>query len=175
MTEAKREIIRASRSKVDDVIINHFKLFKDGIRIEQVESWRPSDKVLKNYQMAINNVFCKIQRTIDGLRKRLNKLKDEMISIYEGMLDNDVYEIEQVKDLEIQKDGIREKLIETSTCTGCTGCTGSDFKEMKQRKIEYDNPYDPPDQGSYYLTRNGNPSDKARYYLKKVDVKPNDK
>ncbi|KAA6373867.1 MAG: hypothetical protein EZS28_030606, partial [Streblomastix strix] len=104
MKEAKKEIIRASRSKVDDVIINHFNLFKDGIRIEQVESWRPSDMVLKNYQMAIYNVFCKIQRTIDGYRKRLYKLKDEMISIYEDMLDNDVYQIEQEKQLEIQKD-----------------------------------------------------------------------
>ncbi|KAA6351660.1 MAG: hypothetical protein EZS28_051835 [Streblomastix strix] len=67
---------------------------------------------------------------------------------------------------------------------------------MKQRKIKYDNPYDPRDQRSQYLenmdfkeyytlmfnkldvrylTRNGNPSNKARYYLKKVDVKPNDK
>ncbi|KAA6394379.1 MAG: hypothetical protein EZS28_010094 [Streblomastix strix] len=56
MTEAKREIIRASKSKVVDEIIKHFNLFKDSIRIEQVESWRPSDMKLKKFQMAINNV-----------------------------------------------------------------------------------------------------------------------
>ncbi|KAA6380299.1 MAG: hypothetical protein EZS28_024173 [Streblomastix strix] len=39
MTERKGEIIRVSRSKVEDVNNNHFNLFKDGLRVQQVESW----------------------------------------------------------------------------------------------------------------------------------------
>ncbi|KAA6353801.1 MAG: hypothetical protein EZS28_050672 [Streblomastix strix] len=39
MTEGKGEIIRASRSKVEDVNINHFNLFIDGLRVQSVESW----------------------------------------------------------------------------------------------------------------------------------------
>ncbi|KAA6404433.1 MAG: hypothetical protein EZS28_000054 [Streblomastix strix] len=49
MTQAKKDIIRASRSKVDDIIIDHFKQFKDGVIISQVELWKPHDIVLKNY------------------------------------------------------------------------------------------------------------------------------
>ncbi|KAA6324260.1 MAG: hypothetical protein EZS28_054211 [Streblomastix strix] len=108
MTQAKKELIRASRSKVDDIIIDHFKQFKDGEIISQVELWKPQDMVLKNYQLAINNICSQIQRTTNGQRKRFYKMKEEMVKIYENMLDEDVDEKEaeaQTVDQEKQEEG----------------------------------------------------------------------
>ncbi|KAA6384147.1 MAG: hypothetical protein EZS28_020326 [Streblomastix strix] len=39
MTQAKKDIIRASISPVDDVIIRHFKSFRDGVNCNIVEQW----------------------------------------------------------------------------------------------------------------------------------------
>ncbi|KAA6328966.1 MAG: hypothetical protein EZS28_053657 [Streblomastix strix] len=108
ITQAKKELIRASRSKVDDIIIDHFKQFKDGVIISQVELWKPQDMVLKNYQLAINNICSQIQRTTNGQRKRFYKIKEEMVKIYENMLDEDADEKEaeaQTVDQEKQEEG----------------------------------------------------------------------
>ncbi|KAA6382096.1 MAG: hypothetical protein EZS28_022377 [Streblomastix strix] len=43
MTYAKKEIIRASKLKVDDIIIDHFKQFKDDVIISQVQLQKPQD------------------------------------------------------------------------------------------------------------------------------------
>ncbi|KAA6366765.1 MAG: hypothetical protein EZS28_037709 [Streblomastix strix] len=94
MTQAKREIIRASRSKVDDVILNNFNQFKEGIRVEAVEQWKPTDMNLKNYQIAINHICHKVWRTINGQRKRVYKLNDDVISIYQNMLVDDTIDTE---------------------------------------------------------------------------------
>ncbi|KAA6383794.1 MAG: hypothetical protein EZS28_020680 [Streblomastix strix] len=100
MTQAKREIIRASRSKVDDVILNNFNQFKDGVRIESVEQWKPTDMILKNYQIAINSVCHKVRKVINGQRKRVYQLNEEMVSIYQNMLDEDAIESDYETDTE---------------------------------------------------------------------------
>ncbi|KAA6387488.1 MAG: hypothetical protein EZS28_016985 [Streblomastix strix] len=89
MTQAKKDIIRTSRSKVDDFIIDHFKQVKDDVIISQVELWKHQDMELKNYQLAINNICSQVWRTANGQRKRFYKMKEEMVKIYENMLDED--------------------------------------------------------------------------------------
>ncbi|KAA6386900.1 MAG: hypothetical protein EZS28_017572 [Streblomastix strix] len=64
MTQAKKDIKRASRSKVDDIIIDHIKQFKD------------------------------VWRTLNGQRKTFYKMKEEIVKIYENMLDDDADEKE---------------------------------------------------------------------------------
>ncbi|KAA6372790.1 MAG: hypothetical protein EZS28_031683 [Streblomastix strix] len=108
MTQAKKDIKRASRSKVDYIIIDQFKQFKDGIIISQVELWKPQDMVLKNYQLAIKYICSQIQRITNGQRKRFYKMKEEMVKIYENMLDEDADEKEaeaQTVDQEKQEEG----------------------------------------------------------------------
>ncbi|KAA6370572.1 MAG: hypothetical protein EZS28_033903 [Streblomastix strix] len=105
MIQAKKDIIKASISPVDDVIISHFKSFRDGITCNIVEEWKPQDMKLKNYQLSIKNICVRTQKQTDGVRKFIYKLKEEMISIYENMLDEDSDEIEQEKQQEIQNDG----------------------------------------------------------------------
>ncbi|KAA6388660.1 MAG: hypothetical protein EZS28_015812 [Streblomastix strix] len=48
------------------------------------------------------------------------------------MLDNDVYEIEQEKELDIQKDDI---LIDKSICTGCSRCAGFELQPKRCRTV----------------------------------------
>ncbi|KAA6364114.1 MAG: hypothetical protein EZS28_040358, partial [Streblomastix strix] len=101
MTQAKKDIIKASISPVDDVIISHFKSFRDGVTCNIVEGWKPQEMRLKNYQLAIKNICVRTQKQTDGVRKFIYKLKEEMISIYENMLDEDADEIVQEKEQEI--------------------------------------------------------------------------
>ncbi|KAA6391051.1 MAG: hypothetical protein EZS28_013417, partial [Streblomastix strix] len=105
MTQAKKDIIKASVSPVDDVIISHFKSFRDGVACNIAEGWKPQDMKLKNYQLAIKNICERIQKQTDGVRKRMYQLKEEMISIYENMLDEDADEIKEQVEQEIQNDG----------------------------------------------------------------------
>ncbi|KAA6378906.1 MAG: hypothetical protein EZS28_025567, partial [Streblomastix strix] len=109
MTQAKKDIIKASISQVDDVIISHFKSFRDGVTCNIVEGWKPQEMKLKNYQLAIKNICVRTQKQTDGVCKFIYKLKEEMISIYENMLDEDADEIDSVlmqqeKQQEIQND-----------------------------------------------------------------------
>ncbi|KAA6323193.1 MAG: hypothetical protein EZS28_054343, partial [Streblomastix strix] len=83
MTQAKKDIIKASISPVDDVIISHFKLFRDGVTCNIVEGWKPQEMKLKNYQLAIKNICERVRKTSGGERKWMYQLKKEMISIYE--------------------------------------------------------------------------------------------
>ncbi|KAA6358694.1 MAG: hypothetical protein EZS28_045779, partial [Streblomastix strix] len=55
MTEAKKDIIRASRLPVDYVIIKHFKAFLEGITIPVTELWKPTEMWLKNCEIMNKN------------------------------------------------------------------------------------------------------------------------
>ncbi|KAA6373696.1 MAG: hypothetical protein EZS28_030775, partial [Streblomastix strix] len=66
MTQAKKDIIKASISPVDDVIISHFKSFRDGITCNIVEGWKPQEMKLKNYQLAIKNICERVRQTSGG-------------------------------------------------------------------------------------------------------------
>ncbi|KAA6367969.1 MAG: hypothetical protein EZS28_036503, partial [Streblomastix strix] len=105
MTQAKKDIIKASISPVDDVIISHFKQFRDGVTCNIVEGWKPQEMKLKNYQLAIKSICERVRKTSGVERKWMYQLKEEMVSIYESMLDEDVDEIEQEKQQEIQNEG----------------------------------------------------------------------
>ncbi|KAA6386196.1 MAG: hypothetical protein EZS28_018275, partial [Streblomastix strix] len=102
--EAKKDIIRASRSPVDDVIIKHFKVFQVGVTTPVAESWKPQDMKLKNYEIAIKNVCNKVKKQTNGVRQYVYQMKEEMISIYQNMLDDD--ENEDIKEQEQINDGI---------------------------------------------------------------------
>ncbi|KAA6371324.1 MAG: hypothetical protein EZS28_033149, partial [Streblomastix strix] len=79
-----------------------------GVIISQVELWKPQDMVLKNYQLAIKNICSQVWRTTNGQRKRFYKIKEEMVKIYENMLDEDADEKEaeaQTVEQERQQEG----------------------------------------------------------------------
>ncbi|KAA6371769.1 MAG: hypothetical protein EZS28_032705 [Streblomastix strix] len=53
MTEAKKQLINVSRSSVDDVIMEHYEKFKQGIPIALVNQFKPSNWLLKTQRNAI--------------------------------------------------------------------------------------------------------------------------
>ncbi|KAA6341549.1 MAG: hypothetical protein EZS28_052451 [Streblomastix strix] len=97
MTEAKKDIINASRSLLDDVIIKHFKAFQEGVTTPMAEAWKPTEMKLKNYEISIKNVCNKVKKQVSGVRQYVYQLKEEMVKIYESMLDEDAEEKEQEK------------------------------------------------------------------------------
>ncbi|KAA6400264.1 MAG: hypothetical protein EZS28_004210 [Streblomastix strix] len=101
MTETKKDIIRASRSPVDDVIIKHFKALLEGATTPVAEAWKPTEKKLKNYEIAIKNTYKKVKKQTNGVRQYVYQLKEKMVSIYQNMLDDE--EDEEIKDLEQEK------------------------------------------------------------------------
>ncbi|KAA6389445.1 MAG: hypothetical protein EZS28_015028 [Streblomastix strix] len=105
MTQAKKNIIKASISPVDDVIISHFKSFSDGVTCNIIEGWKPQEMQSKNYQIVIKNICEKVRKSSDGERKWMYQLKEEMISIYENLPDEEAYEIKEQVEQEIQNDG----------------------------------------------------------------------
>ncbi|KAA6325389.1 MAG: hypothetical protein EZS28_054074, partial [Streblomastix strix] len=110
MTQAKKDIIRASVSPVDEVIISYLKSFRDGIRCNIVEGWKPQDMKLKNYQLAIKSICERTQKQVDGVRKFIYKMKEELISFYKRMLDEDIKEDAKEEQLNKQaKDGIEQE------------------------------------------------------------------
>ncbi|KAA6326854.1 MAG: hypothetical protein EZS28_053896 [Streblomastix strix] len=107
MTQVKKDIIRASISPVDDVIISHFKSFRDEVTCNIVEGWKPQDMKLKNYLLTIKSICERTQKQVDGVRKFIYKIKEEMILIFEGILDEDIKEEAKEEQLNEQaKDGI---------------------------------------------------------------------
>ncbi|KAA6369991.1 MAG: hypothetical protein EZS28_034484 [Streblomastix strix] len=88
MTQAKKDIINASISPVDDVIVSHFKSFRNGVTYNIVEGWKPQEMELKNYQLAIKNISERVRKTSGGEHKWMYQLKEEMISIYERIVKN---------------------------------------------------------------------------------------
>ncbi|KAA6328017.1 MAG: hypothetical protein EZS28_053764 [Streblomastix strix] len=101
MTQAKKDIIKASISPVDDVIICYFKSFRDGVTCNIVEGWKPQEMKLKNYQLAIKNICVRTQKQTDGESKFIYRLKEEVISIYESILDEEADEIKEQVEQEI--------------------------------------------------------------------------
>ncbi|KAA6399042.1 MAG: hypothetical protein EZS28_005433 [Streblomastix strix] len=127
MTQAKKDIIKASISPVDDVIISHFKSFRDGVTCNIVEGWKPQDMKLKNYQLMIKNICEKVRKTSGGERKWMYQLKEEIISIYEGMLDEEADEIDSVL-MQQERNSKRYRMMnqcEMNQCPECPECPES--------------------------------------------------
>ncbi|KAA6395906.1 MAG: hypothetical protein EZS28_008566 [Streblomastix strix] len=107
MTQAKKDIILASVSPVDEVIIRQFKSFGDGVTCSIVEGWKPQDMKLKNYQLSNKSISERVRKSSDGERIFIYKMKEEMILIYENMLDEDIKEDAKEEQLNDQaKDGM---------------------------------------------------------------------
>ncbi|KAA6398304.1 MAG: hypothetical protein EZS28_006169 [Streblomastix strix] len=63
MTQAKKDIIKASISPVDDQIISHFQSFRDEVISNIVEGWKLQEMKLKNYQLTIKNICERVRKT----------------------------------------------------------------------------------------------------------------
>ncbi|KAA6401574.1 MAG: hypothetical protein EZS28_002899 [Streblomastix strix] len=97
MADAKKDSINVSWSPLDDAIIKHLKAFQKGVTTSMAEAWKPIEMKLKNYEISIKSVCNKVMKQVRAVRQYVYQLKEEMVKIYESMLDENVEKKEQQK------------------------------------------------------------------------------
>ncbi|KAA6376855.1 MAG: hypothetical protein EZS28_027619, partial [Streblomastix strix] len=86
MTEAKKQLINVSRSPIDDVIMEHYEQFKQGIPIALVNQCKPQNWQLKTYKNAMIHKCTEQTPRINGLRTRVYKLNEDQLRYYDKMM-----------------------------------------------------------------------------------------
>ncbi|KAA6367608.1 MAG: hypothetical protein EZS28_036866 [Streblomastix strix] len=116
MTEAKKQLINVSRSPVDDVIMEHYEQFKQGIPIALVNQYKPQNWLLKTYKNAMVHK-CEEQRIyINGLRTRVYALNKDQQLYYDKMMNEEDTEMSnanyQKYKKTIEDDGLIEQVVQ---------------------------------------------------------------
>ncbi|KAA6402064.1 MAG: hypothetical protein EZS28_002412 [Streblomastix strix] len=86
MTEAKKQLINDSRSSIDDVIMEHYEQFKQGIRIALVNQCKPQNWQLKTIKNTMIHKCTEQTPRINGLRTRVYKLNEDQLRYYDKMI-----------------------------------------------------------------------------------------
>ncbi|KAA6384285.1 MAG: hypothetical protein EZS28_020189 [Streblomastix strix] len=116
MTEAKKQLINVSRSPVDNIIMEHYQQFKQGITIALVNQFKPSNWLLKTYKNAMIHK-CEEQRIyINGIRTRIYVLNKDQQSYYDKMMNEEDSETSnanyQKYKKTIEDDGFIEQIVQ---------------------------------------------------------------
>ncbi|KAA6371277.1 MAG: hypothetical protein EZS28_033196 [Streblomastix strix] len=88
-TEAKKDIIRASRSQLDDVILQNYQAFKEGVPCTIALQFKPFDVKEKSFQLQLKNKCQRIQKAILGKRTWIYKLNEGLIKLYDRLREED--------------------------------------------------------------------------------------
>ncbi|KAA6381615.1 MAG: hypothetical protein EZS28_022858 [Streblomastix strix] len=86
MTEAKKYLINVSRSLIDDVIMEHYEQFNQGIPIALVNQCKPQNWQLKTYKNAMIHKYIEQTPRINGLKTRIYKLNEDQLRYYDKMM-----------------------------------------------------------------------------------------
>ncbi|KAA6378285.1 MAG: hypothetical protein EZS28_026189 [Streblomastix strix] len=89
MTEAKKQLINVSRSSVDDVIMEHYEQFKQGIPIALVNQFKPQNWLLKTYKNAMVHKCEEQSIYINGQRTRVYVLNKDQQSYYDKLMNEE--------------------------------------------------------------------------------------
>ncbi|KAA6363250.1 MAG: hypothetical protein EZS28_041223 [Streblomastix strix] len=88
-TEAKKDIIRASRSQLDDVILQNYLAFKEGVPCTVALQFNPFDVKEKSFQLQLKNKCQRIRKTINEKRTWIYKLNEDLIKLYDRLREED--------------------------------------------------------------------------------------
>ncbi|KAA6366885.1 MAG: hypothetical protein EZS28_037588, partial [Streblomastix strix] len=89
MTEAKKQLINVSRSPVDDVIIEHYEQFKQGIPIALVNQCKPQNWNQTTYKNAIQHKCTEQTPRINGKRTSEYVLIKDQQTYYDKMMNEE--------------------------------------------------------------------------------------
>ncbi|KAA6360790.1 MAG: hypothetical protein EZS28_043683, partial [Streblomastix strix] len=98
MTEAKKQLINVSRSPVDDVIMEHYEQFKQGIPIALVNQFKPQNWLLKTYKNAMVHKYEEFRATANDLQLLLiRRLQKTYVCarIIENIIQNSIWDTGQ--------------------------------------------------------------------------------
>ncbi|KAA6401547.1 MAG: hypothetical protein EZS28_002928 [Streblomastix strix] len=89
-TEAKMDIIRASRSQLDDVILQNYQAFKECVPCTIALQFKPYDVKEKSFQLQIKNKCQRIYKTISGKHTWIYKLNEDLKKLYDRLREEDL-------------------------------------------------------------------------------------
>ncbi|KAA6356010.1 MAG: hypothetical protein EZS28_048463 [Streblomastix strix] len=89
MTEAKKQLIYVSRSLIDDVIIEHYEQFKQGIPIAFVNQCKPQNWKQITYKNAKQHKCTEQQPRINGKRTTVNVLNKDQQTYYDKIMNEE--------------------------------------------------------------------------------------
>ncbi|KAA6384833.1 MAG: hypothetical protein EZS28_019640 [Streblomastix strix] len=116
MTEAKKQLINVSRSPIDDVIMEHYEQFKQGIPISLVNQCRPQNWQLKTYKNAMQHKCTEQRIYIIGTRTRVYVLNADQLSYYDKMMIEEDIEMSnknyQMYKKQYEDDGFIEQVVQ---------------------------------------------------------------
>ncbi|KAA6402355.1 MAG: hypothetical protein EZS28_002118 [Streblomastix strix] len=107
-TEAKKDIIRASRSQLDDAILQNYQAFKEGVPCTKALQFKPFNVKEKSFQLQLKNKCQRIQKTILGKRTWIYKLNEDLIKFYDRLREEDQNINEDIND--VVNDSINEQI-----------------------------------------------------------------
>ncbi|KAA6391784.1 MAG: hypothetical protein EZS28_012690 [Streblomastix strix] len=86
MTEAKKQLINVNRFPKDDMIMEHYKQFKQDIPIALVNQYKQQNWLLKTYKNAMIRKCTEQTPRIDRLRTGVYKLNEGQLRYYDKMM-----------------------------------------------------------------------------------------
>ncbi|KAA6396540.1 MAG: hypothetical protein EZS28_007937 [Streblomastix strix] len=89
MTEAKKQLINVSRSPVDDVIMEHYEQFKQGIPIALVNQCKPQNQKQTTYKNAMQHKCAEQQPRINEKRTRAYVLNKDQQTYQDQMMNEE--------------------------------------------------------------------------------------
>ncbi|KAA6395322.1 MAG: hypothetical protein EZS28_009155 [Streblomastix strix] len=89
MTEAKKQLINDSRTLVDDIIIEHYELFKQGIPIALVNQYKPQNWKLTTFMNALQHKCTEQSPRINGKRTGIYGLNEDQQIYYDKMMNEE--------------------------------------------------------------------------------------
>ncbi|KAA6388661.1 MAG: hypothetical protein EZS28_015813 [Streblomastix strix] len=89
MTEAKKQLISVSRSPIDDIIIEHYEQFKQGIPIALVNQCKPQNWKQITYKNAKQLKCTEQQPRINGKRTRVYVLNKDQQTYYDKIMNEE--------------------------------------------------------------------------------------
>lgn len=96
MTEAKEDLIEASRSPMDQWINDHYDELVNGLSCEAAMISKPEMLKDKNFQLQIKGVCNKVRIQKNGVRKWYYRIKDECKALYHQTINDDEVEVDEV-------------------------------------------------------------------------------
>ncbi|KAA6382391.1 MAG: hypothetical protein EZS28_022082 [Streblomastix strix] len=116
MTEAKKQLINVSKSPIDNIIIEHFEQFKQGITVNLANQFKPSNWLQQTYRNAMEHKCQLLRPYINKIRTRVYVLNLDQQSYYNTMMNEDDIEIAN-KNLQKYKkqnedDGFVEQIVQ---------------------------------------------------------------
>ncbi|KAA6381618.1 MAG: hypothetical protein EZS28_022854 [Streblomastix strix] len=85
MTEAKKNIMKVSRSPIDDFIIKRYDQLVEGVECAIVKGWRPTSYIEKYFITDIGKYCDRKQRRVSGIVKGVYILKEDAVKLQKQM------------------------------------------------------------------------------------------